>query len=163
MAAARPRPTALGGKPGRAAEGRAMEAAGGEERLLLTQRLKAAVHYTVGCLCQDVAEDKEMQFSKQTIAAISEITFRQCENFAKDLEMFARHAKRSTVTTEDVKLLARRSNSLLKYITQKSEEIASSNMEQKEKKKKKSMATKGGITSGEQEAAVTESEDSNMA
>lgn len=36
------------------------------------------MHYTVGCLCQEVAEDKEMQFSKQTIAAISEMTFRQC-------------------------------------------------------------------------------------
>ncbi|NXL41385.1 CENPS protein, partial [Podilymbus podiceps] len=127
------------------------------------QRLKAAVHYTVGCLCQDVAEDKAMQFSKQSIAAISEITFRQCESFAKDLEMFARHAKRSTVTTEDVKLLARRSNSLLKYITQKSEELASINMEQKEKKKKKSGAAKGGRATGEREAAVTESEDSNMA
>ncbi|NXF56683.1 CENPS protein, partial [Ciccaba nigrolineata] len=126
------------------------------------QRLKAAVHYTVGCLCQDVAEDQEVQFSKQTIAAISEITFRQCENFAKDLEMFARHAKRTTVTTEDVKLLARRSSSLLKYITQKSEEITSSHMEQKEKKKKKPIAVKGGRT-GKQEAPVTESEDSNMA
>ncbi|NWW49192.1 CENPS protein, partial [Pedionomus torquatus] len=127
------------------------------------QRLKAAVHYTVGCLCQDVAEDKEMQFSKQTIAAISEITFRQCETFAKDLEMFARHAKRSTVTIEDVKLLARRSTSLLKYITQKGEEITSSNMEQKEKKKKKSSAARDGRAAGEREAAVTESEDSNMA
>ncbi|NXS97623.1 CENPS protein, partial [Jacana jacana] len=127
-----------------------------------SQRLKAAVHYTVGCLCQDVAEDKDMQFSKQTIAAISEITFRQCENFARDLEMFARHAKRSTVTTEDVKLLARRSTSLLKYITQKSEEITSSNMEQKEKKKKKSSAAKEGRAAREQEAAVTD-EDSNMA
>ncbi|KAM6046657.1 centromere protein S isoform 1-T3 [Chlamydotis macqueenii] len=163
MAAAQPRPSALGGKPSRAAEGRAMEAEDGEKRLLLTQRLKAAVHYTVGCLCQEVAEDKEVQFSKQTIAAISEITFRQCENFAKDLEMFARHAKRSTVTIEDVKLLARRSNSLLKYITQKSEELTSSNMEQKEKKKKKSSAAKGGRTSGEHDAAVTESEDTNMA
>ncbi|XP_059722857.1 centromere protein S isoform X3 [Haemorhous mexicanus] len=85
------------------------------------------------------------------------------EIFAKDLEMFARHAKRTTVTTEDVKLLARRSNSLLKYITQKSEELASSNMEQKEKKKKKSSAAKGERTPGEQEAAVTENEDSNMA
>ncbi|KAF1661721.1 Centromere protein S, partial [Aptenodytes patagonicus] len=131
------------------------------------QRLKAAVHYTVGCLCQDVAEDKDMQFSKQTIAAISEITFRQCANVGKHIKgcffILCRHAKRSTVTTEDVKLLARRSNSLLKYITQKSEELASSNMEQKEKKKKKSSAAKGGRTSGEQEAAVTESEDSNMA
>ncbi|KAM6296261.1 centromere protein S [Aegotheles albertisi] len=158
MAAAQPRPAALGGKPGRAAEGRAMEAAGGEERVLLIQRLKAAVHYTAGCLCQEVAEDKGVQFSKQSIAALSEITFRQCETFARDLEMFARHAKRSTVTTEDVKLLARRSSSLLKYITQKSEELASSNMEQKEKKKKK-----GGITSGEQAAAMMEREDSKMA
>ncbi|XP_013359746.1 PREDICTED: centromere protein S isoform X2 [Chinchilla lanigera] len=83
-----------------------------QERFSSQQRLKAAVHYTVGCLCQEVAADKEMQFSKQTIAAISEITFRQCENFARDLELFARHAKRSTINTEDVKLLARRSNSL---------------------------------------------------
>ncbi|KFR00152.1 Centromere protein S, partial [Opisthocomus hoazin] len=119
--------------------------------------------YTAGCLCRDVAEDKGVQFGKQSVAAVAEITFRQCENFARDLEMFARHAKRSTVTTEDVKLLARRSNSLLKYITQKSEELTWSNMEQKEKKKKKSSAAKGGRTSGEQAAAVTESEDSNMA
>ncbi|KAL2296731.1 hypothetical protein Nmel_016071, partial [Mimus melanotis] len=38
----------------------------------------------------------------------------ELELFAKDLEMFARHAKRTTVTTEDVKLLARRSNSLVR-------------------------------------------------
>ncbi|NXE65693.1 CENPS protein, partial [Calcarius ornatus] len=133
------------------------------------QRLKAAVHYTVGCLCQEVEEDKDVQFSKQSIAAISEITFRQCgtdgagKNVKECFLMLCRHAKRSTVTTEDVKLLARRSNSLLKYITQKSEELASSNMEQKEKKKKKSSAAKGERTPGEQEAAVTENEDSNMA
>ncbi|KAI1231558.1 hypothetical protein IHE44_0008013 [Lamprotornis superbus] len=120
-------------------------------------RLKAAVHYTVGCLCEEVEEDKDVQFSKQSIAAISDITFRQCEIFAKDLEMFARHAKRTTVTTEDVKLLARRSNSLLKYITQKSEELASNNMEQKEKKKKKSSTAKGERTPGEQEAAGVQS------
>ncbi|XP_074874198.1 centromere protein S [Carettochelys insculpta] len=144
-----------------------MEAAGEpeRERLLHTQRLKAAVHYTVGCLCQEVAEDKDIQFSKQTIAAISEITFRQCETFAKDLEMFARHGKRTIINSEDVKLLARRSNSLLRYITQKSEELASNNLEQKErKKKKKSSAAKGRRTSDEQmEAAMAESEDSNMA
>ncbi|XP_050645059.1 centromere protein S isoform X1 [Macaca thibetana thibetana] len=120
-------------------------------------RLKAAVHYTVGCLCEEVALDKEMQFSKQTIAAISELTFRQCENFAKDLEMFARHAKRTTINTEDVKLLARRSNSLLKYITDKSEEIAQINLERKAQKKKKSEG--GGKNSREPaEAGVVESE-----
>ncbi|XP_003793311.1 centromere protein S [Otolemur garnettii] len=113
------------------------ETAEEQQQFSYQQRLKAAVHYTVGRLCEEVAVDKEMQFSKQTIAAISEMTFRQCENFAKDLEMFARHAKRSTITTEDVKLLARRSNSLVKYITEKSEEIAQINLERKAKKKKK--------------------------
>ncbi|NWQ59116.1 CENPS protein, partial [Neopipo cinnamomea] len=125
------------------------------------QRLKAAVHYTVGCLCQEVEEDKDVQFSKQSIAAISEITFRQCGT-AWVTSGYLGHAKRSTINTEDVKLLARRSSSLLKYITQKSDELASSNMEQKEKKKKKSSAAKGERTPGEKEAAVTENEDSNM-
>ncbi|XP_034294753.1 centromere protein S isoform X3 [Pantherophis guttatus] len=128
------------------------------------QRLKAAFHYTVACLCQEVAEDKNIQFSRQTIAAISEITFRQCEFFAKDLEMFAKHGKRSTVNVEDVKLLARRSNSLLKYITQKSDELSLNNLEQKERKKKKSAAKKGGRNSNELEEPVAiENEDSNMA
>ncbi|XP_027964115.1 uncharacterized protein LOC114213239 [Eumetopias jubatus] len=115
------------------------EEGGGEEQQQFSyrQRLKAAVHYTVGCLCEEVASDRGMPFSKQTIAAVSELTFRQCETFAKDLEMFARHAKRSTINTEDVKLLARRSNSLLKYITEKTEELAQFNTEQKAKKKQK--------------------------
>ncbi|XP_018866440.1 centromere protein S isoform X6 [Gorilla gorilla gorilla] len=79
------------------------------------------------------------------------------ENFAKDLEMFARHAKRTTINTEDVKLLARRSNSLLKYITDKSEEIAQINLERKAQKKKKS---EDGSKNSRQpaEAGVVESE-----
>ncbi|XP_012577607.1 PREDICTED: centromere protein S isoform X2 [Condylura cristata] len=88
------------------------EGAEEQQRFSYQQRLRAAVHYTVGCLCERVAADRQVQFSKQTVAAISEVTFRQCENFAKDLEMFARHARRSTINTEDVKLLARRSSSL---------------------------------------------------
>ncbi|XP_038513774.1 centromere protein S isoform X4 [Canis lupus familiaris] len=68
-----------------------------QERFSHRQRLKAAVHYTVGCLCEDVASDKEVQFSKQTIAAISELTFRQCEHFAKDLEMFASICRKEVI------------------------------------------------------------------
>lgn len=97
------------------------------------QRLKAAVHYTVGRLCQKIGEDRQREFSRQVIAAIAETTFRQCDTFAKDLEAFARHAKRSTVSAEDVKLAARRSTALSIYIQKKSEEI---NQEQRDLKKK---------------------------
>ncbi|KAM8927197.1 centromere protein S [Pelodytes ibericus] len=114
-----------------------------EEQLSHVQMLKAAVHYTVGCLCQEVSADKEMQFSKQAMAAISEITFRQCETFAKDLEMFARHAKRTTINIEDVKLLSRRSRSLYAHICQCGDDIASTCLEQKELKKRKKGASTG--------------------
>ncbi|XP_008317797.1 centromere protein S [Cynoglossus semilaevis] len=100
-----------------------------EEKL----RLKAAVHFTVGRLCQKVGEEHHRPFSRQIIAALAETTFRQCDIFARDLEAFARHAKRSTVTADDVKLIARRSTALFVYIQNKSEEL---NQEQKDAKKK---------------------------
>ncbi|XP_056399021.1 centromere protein S isoform X2 [Hyla sarda] len=128
-----------------------------EQRLSHTQRLKAAVHYTVGKLCQAVAEDKQINFNKQAIAAISEITFRQCETFAKDLEMFARHGKRSAVNMDDVKLLSRRSRSLYTHISAYSDEIASSNQEETEKRKKKPIGT--GKRRSDGDSAAAEGED----
>ncbi|XP_038677884.1 centromere protein S [Scyliorhinus canicula] len=124
----------------------------------LSQRLRAAVHYTVGHLCQEVGEDKKIKFSKQTIAAIAETTFRQCENFATDLEIFAKHGKRTTVNTDDAKLLARRSKALLNFITEKCNELATNNAEQKEKR---ALTTgKGKKKSDDRlESAVTESDD----
>uniref|UniRef100_A0A3P8X474 Centromere protein S n=1 Tax=Cynoglossus semilaevis TaxID=244447 RepID=A0A3P8X474_CYNSE len=52
--------------------------------------LKAAVHFTVGRLCQKVGEEHHRPFSRQIIAALAETTFRQCDIFARDLEAFAR-------------------------------------------------------------------------
>ncbi|CAL8337381.1 unnamed protein product [Lota lota] len=85
------------------------------------QRLRAAVHYTTGRMCLDIGRQQGREFSPQVIAAIAETTFRQCEVFATDLEAFARHAKRSTVTSDDVKLLARRSTALANFIQRKNE------------------------------------------
>ncbi|XP_005796979.1 centromere protein S-like [Xiphophorus maculatus] len=111
------------------------------------QRLKAAVHYTVGRLCQKIGEEEHRrEFSRQTIAAIAETTFRECDIFAKDLEAFARHAKRSTVSAEDVKLLARRSRALSNHIQNKSEELA---QEQRDSRKKSTVKRKSRETEEE--------------
>uniref|UniRef100_A0A673UIW4 Centromere protein S n=1 Tax=Suricata suricatta TaxID=37032 RepID=A0A673UIW4_SURSU len=72
-----------------------------------------------------------------------------------------RHAKRSTINTEDVKLLARRSNSLLKYITEKSEELTQFNSEQRAKKKKKS-EEENKKSAEPAEAAAAESDPSTL-
>ncbi|XP_077385015.1 centromere protein S [Festucalex cinctus] len=93
-------------------------------------RLKAAIHYTVGQMCHQMGD---RMFSRQVLAAITETAYRQCEIFAKDLEAFAKHAKRCTVSAEDVKLLARRSTALSMHIQRKSEEVEK---EQKALKKK---------------------------
>ncbi|XP_072238094.1 centromere protein S [Leuresthes tenuis] len=113
------------------------------------QRLKAAVHYTVGRLCQRIGEDHRREFSRQVVAAIAETTFRQCDVFAKDLEAFARHAKRSMVSADDVKLLARRSTALSIYIQNKSEELA---QEQRDLKKKSTGKRKSKDTEEESRA-----------
>nr|XP_057946453.1 centromere protein S [Doryrhamphus excisus] len=107
------------------------------------QRLKAAVHYTVGRLCQKMGEEHRTEFSRQVVAAIAETTFRQCDIFAKDLEAFAKHAKRCTVSGEDVKLLARRSTALSVYIQNKSEELE---QEQRDLKKKNPGKRKSRVT-----------------
>ncbi|XP_037624081.1 centromere protein S [Sebastes umbrosus] len=110
------------------------------------QRLKAAVHHTAARLCVKMGEDQRRPFSRQVVAAIAETTFRQCDIFAKDLEAFARHAKRSTVSSEDVKLVARRSTALSIYIQNKSEEL---NQEQRDLKKKSSGKRKSRDTEEE--------------
>ncbi|XP_067659006.1 centromere protein S-like [Haliotis asinina] len=80
------------------------------------QRLKAAVHYTVVRICREVGDDLNVSINKQVVACIAETTWRQFETYSHDLEMFARHAKRSTVLPEDVKLLVRKSPKLLEHI-----------------------------------------------
>ncbi|XP_056130934.1 centromere protein S [Lampris incognitus] len=97
------------------------------------QRLKAAVHYTVGRMCKIVGAEYGTDLSRHVVAAIAEVTFRQCDTFAKDTEAFARHAKRSTVMPEDVRLVARRSTALSNFIQKKIEEL---NQEQRNSKKK---------------------------
>ncbi|KAF7711523.1 centromere protein S [Silurus meridionalis] len=129
-----------------------------DEQEAYTQRLKAAVHYTVSKICQSTAAECEKEMSRQAVAAIAETTFRQCEIFAKDLEAFARHAKRHTINVDDVKLLARRSTALSSHIQQKSEELAVNNQELKEKRKKNAAKRKSKEMEGNEadEAGDTE-------
>eukprot|EP00127_Corallochytrium_limacisporum_P001256 Clim_evm26s47 gene=Clim_evmTU26s47 len=81
------------------------------------ERLKAAVYYAVGQGCESLAQRKSLVFDKDTMAAISETIWSQMPVLGSDLEMFAKHAKRSTVTPEDVLLLARRNDKLLLKLT----------------------------------------------
>ena len=54
------------------------------------QRLNAAVHYTVGKICEQVGERNDMEFSRQFIAVLSEATTRYSQTMTQDAEMFAK-------------------------------------------------------------------------
>ena len=62
----------------------------GKVELNSFQRLKAAIHYTVGKICEEIAEEEEVTFSLQFISALSETTYRQLHSMGADLELFAR-------------------------------------------------------------------------
>ena len=60
--------------------------------------MKAAVHYTVGQICEEVqnesddpALDKDFEYSKQVISVIAETTYRYMSTMATDLELFAKY------------------------------------------------------------------------
>jgi len=80
------------------------------------ERLKAAVELIVGDLSGEVSEQLGVEFCRETIATLALITVGKIERSAADLESFANHAKRTTVTTEDVKLLTRRNIQLTQYL-----------------------------------------------
>lgn len=48
------------------------------EALAYQQRLKAALHYTVGRICEKTGDETGVQFSRRFIAALTETTFKQC-------------------------------------------------------------------------------------
>ena len=116
------------------------------EDLEYRQRLKAAVHYTVGKICEEVTltgtAPSGMKFSPHFIAMLSETTFKQCESLAVDLESFAKHARRSTINSEDVKLSARRNESLRQYIESLAEQRARAHESEKAARREKKQQKK---------------------
>jgi len=74
----------------------------------------AAIHYTTGKIMEAYSiEEGTPPFSKPVIAAAAELVKHKLSMLGKDLEAFAKHAKRSKITTEDVILAVRRNPGLV--------------------------------------------------
>ncbi|KAI1325338.1 kinetochore component CENP-S-domain-containing protein [Xylariaceae sp. FL0255] len=76
------------------------------------ERLKSALWYHVGKMVDEEMLRRNRNVTPQFIGALTEMVWTQIENVAGDLESFSRHAGRSTITTDDVLLLARRNGDL---------------------------------------------------
>ncbi|KAJ3507326.1 hypothetical protein NM208_g15974 [Fusarium decemcellulare] len=76
------------------------------------ERLKAALWYAVGQIVDEESLRRNRNATPQFIGALTELVWTQIENVATDLESFSNHAGRTTVTTDDVLLLARKNPDL---------------------------------------------------
>jgi histone H3/H4 len=81
------------------------------------QRLRAALELAVHDILGEVGVQHSVQFSGQVSAIVTELVVDKVERTAEDLEAFASHAKRTTITSEDVRLLTRRNSELNARLT----------------------------------------------
>ncbi|XP_054708750.1 centromere protein S-like [Uloborus diversus] len=98
--------------------------------------LKTTLHYDVGKICMTIAKKHNVTFSKEFIAILAKLTYRQIGSFAVDLEHFSNHAKRSTINAEDVKLLARKNKLLYDHISGMDADVVIKEKTSKKRKKK---------------------------
>ncbi|EHK50637.1 uncharacterized protein TrAtP1_011165 [Trichoderma atroviride] len=76
------------------------------------ERLKSALWYAIGQIVDEESLKRDRNATPQFIGALTEMVWNQIENVAVDLETFCNHAGRTTVTTDDVLLLARKNPEL---------------------------------------------------
>ncbi|KAL2023940.1 hypothetical protein VTK56DRAFT_717 [Thermocarpiscus australiensis] len=88
----------------------------GAEDEEVRERLKAALWFAIGKIVDEESLQRDRNATPQFIGALTDMVWCQIENVAMDLESFSRHAGRTTVTTDDVLLLARRNQDLYAVI-----------------------------------------------
>ena len=76
--------------------------------------MTAAVELTVCDICSELESDLAVKFSPEAIASIARLAVKKTELAADSLEAFAKHAKRTNITPDDVKLLTRRNPNLVR-------------------------------------------------
>ncbi|TID24021.1 apoptosis-inducing TAF9-like domain 1 family protein [Venturia nashicola] len=76
------------------------------------ERLKSALWFTIGQIVDHETLAQNHNATPQFIGALTELVWSQINTTSRDLESFAKHAKRSQINTDDVLLLARRNEGL---------------------------------------------------
>ncbi|CAD6569734.1 MAG: hypothetical protein ASARMPREDX12_002550 [Alectoria sarmentosa] len=82
------------------------------EEQALEERLKSALWFSIGKIVDEETLKLGVNATPQFIGALTEMVWAQIENISTDLKNFAKHAGRSTISTDDVMLLSRRNEGL---------------------------------------------------
>lgn len=82
------------------------------EEQALEERLKSALWFSIGKIVDEETLKLGINATPQFIGALTEMVWAQIESTSMDLKSFAKHAGRSTISTDDVMLLSRRNEGL---------------------------------------------------
>ncbi|KAI7901818.1 kinetochore component CENP-S-domain-containing protein [Cokeromyces recurvatus] len=87
------------------------------------KQLLFAVWNSVNKITKQEAHALGKEVSENFVTSLAEVVFDQMQTMAIDLEAFAGHSKRSVISMEDVKLCARRNDSLHQLISETAKDI----------------------------------------
>ncbi|XP_068633606.1 centromere protein S-like [Battus philenor] len=87
------------------------------ENLTKSQRTRATLHRDVISICNEACHLLGLEMTKPAMEIIAELLYKKITVYGLDLEAFAKHAKRSTINGDDVKLLVRRNPSLKTHLS----------------------------------------------
>ncbi|SLM35207.1 apoptosis-inducing taf9-like domain 1 family [Lasallia pustulata] len=82
------------------------------EEQALEERLKSALWFSIGKTVDEETLNLGVNATPQFIGALTELVWAQIESVSVDLEAFAQHAGRQTISVDDVMLLSRRNEGL---------------------------------------------------
>ncbi|XP_034832025.1 centromere protein S-like [Maniola hyperantus] len=86
------------------------------ENLSTSDKIRIALHKDVNSICKESCHYRGFEITTQAMAIIAELVCKKLSVYGSDLEAFAKHAKRTTINSEDVKLLVRRNPSLKAHL-----------------------------------------------
>ncbi|GJQ86896.1 hypothetical protein Trydic_g19558 [Trypoxylus dichotomus] len=87
------------------------------------KKLKSGIYLDVKEICKDVGKEFQVEFDQTASDLIAEMVWKKILLYGADLEAFSKHAERSTITVDDVKLLCRRNTSLREFIEKESHPV----------------------------------------
>ncbi|KAI9360906.1 kinetochore component CENP-S-domain-containing protein, partial [Pilaira anomala] len=88
-----------------------------------SQKLMAAVWQSVKTIVEEEAIKLGKEVTPAFTSSLAEVVYSQMGIMAADLEAFANHGKRTGISMEDVKLCARRNESMLEILSDTAKEI----------------------------------------
>ncbi|GKV17424.1 hypothetical protein SLE2022_369920 [Rubroshorea leprosula] len=118
-----------------------------EDEESVTDVLKDRFRLSAIPIAEEEAKRNGMEISAPIVACIVDLAFKYTENLAKDLELFAQHAGRKSVNTEDVILSAHRNEHLAATLRSFCEELKAKEPQSERKRKKGSKKDDKATTS----------------